>query len=85
MNITLLQFGRGCLGLLLLWLAMCGQAQAQTLDWQTAVAAAGDVQVQASTTDANSNVYLAGGFAGTATFGGTTLSTTNGQEVFVAK
>ncbi|GAB3745109.1 hypothetical protein GCM10027594_23730 [Hymenobacter agri] len=59
--------------------------QAQTLTWQTAIAAAGDVQVQASTTDGAGNVYLAGGFAGTATFGNTSFSTTNGREVFVAK
>ncbi|MCC3156283.1 T9SS type A sorting domain-containing protein [Hymenobacter sp. 15J16-1T3B] len=64
---------------------LAGAAQAQTPDWQTAVALAGDVQVQASTADANGNVYLAGGFAGIVTLGGTTLSTTNGQEIFVAK
>lgn len=84
MKFTLLLFRSGGLSLLLLWL-LAGPTQAQILDWQTAVAAAGDVQVQASTTDANGNVYLAGGFAGTATFGGTTLSTTNNQEIFVAK
>ncbi|MDO7849107.1 T9SS type A sorting domain-containing protein [Hymenobacter sp. M29] len=85
MTFTLPQCGRSGLLLLFLWLATAWQAQAQTPDWQAAVAAAGDVQVQASTTDGSGNVYLAGGFAGTATFGSITLSTTNTQELFVAK
>lgn len=70
---------------MLLWLLACRPALAQTPNWQAAVAAIGDVQVQASTNDGNGNVYLTGGFTGTATFGTTTLSTTNGQEIFVAK
>lgn len=61
-------------------------AHAQTPAWQAAVAAAGDVAVQATATDANGNVYLTGGFGGgTATFGTTTLRSANSQEVFVAK
>ncbi|MDQ2769983.1 MAG: T9SS type A sorting domain-containing protein, partial [Bacteroidota bacterium] len=69
---------------LLLWL-LARPTYAQTLAWQSAIAAAGDVQVQASTTDGVGNVYLAGGFAGTATFGSVTLTTTNPQEAFVAR
>ena len=76
--------GFGLLGLGVLWL-LAGSTHAQTLSWQSAVAAAGDVQVQASTTDGAGNVYLAGGFAGTATFGSVTLTTTNPQEAFIAR
>lgn len=62
------------------------RAHAQAPAWQTAVAAAGDVVVQAVATGANGDVYLTGGFGGgTATFGTTTLTTANSQEVFVAK
>ncbi|RAK67955.1 T9SS type A sorting domain-containing protein [Hymenobacter edaphi] len=64
---------------------LASAARAQTPDWQTAVALAGDVQVQATAADAAGNVYLAGGFAGTVVLGSTTLNTPNGQELFVAK
>lgn len=81
------RFTTRSLGLLaaLMFYLLGTSTQAQTLTWQSAVAAAGDVQVQASTTDGAGNVYLAGGFAGTATFGTTTLTTTNPQEAFVAR
>ena len=63
-------------GLLLLAVCLWGllaghRVVAQTLAWQTAVAAAGDVLVQATTTDAAGNILLTGGFSGTATFGST--------------
>jgi hypothetical protein len=74
----------GFLGILMLCL-LGSATHAQTLSWQSAIAAAGDVQVQASTTDGAGNVYLAGGFTGTAVFGTTTLTTTNAQEAFVAR
>ncbi|RZK62652.1 MAG: T9SS type A sorting domain-containing protein [Hymenobacter sp.] len=72
-------------GLLLLLLVLGGApAYAQVPTWQTAVAAVGTATVQATTTD-GSSIYLAGGFSGNAAFGSTTLSTTNTQELFVAK
>jgi hypothetical protein len=68
------------------WLLLGPSAQAQTPTWQTAVAAAGTVAVQATAaaTDGTS-IYLTGNFNGTATFGSTTLTTTAAQQVFVAK
>ncbi|MGI4875529.1 MAG: beta strand repeat-containing protein [Janthinobacterium lividum] len=71
--------------LLLVLLLLLGlRAQAQTPAWQTAVAAAGTATVQATATD-GSNIYLVGGFSGTATFGSTSITTANAQELFVAK
>ena len=69
-------------GLLLLAVCLWGllaghRVVAQTPAWQTAVAT-GDVLVQATTTDAAGNILLTGGFSGSATFGSTTLSATNG-------
>jgi len=62
------------------------RAQVPAPGWQAAVAAAGEVLVQATALDASGNVLLAGSFSsGTATFGSTVLSTTNSQELFVAK
>lgn len=68
------------------WLLLGPRAQAQTPTWQTAVAATGTVAVQATAaaTDGTS-IFLVGNFAGTATFGGTTLTTTASQQLFVAK
>ncbi|RZK61389.1 MAG: hypothetical protein EOO59_05190, partial [Hymenobacter sp.] len=73
--------------LLLLALLAGPRAWAQSAPtWQAAIAAAGDVQVQAVATDASGNVLLAGGFSGgTATFGTTSLSSPASQEAFVAK
>jgi hypothetical protein len=42
-------------------------------------------QVQATATDASGNVYVAGNFNGTVTFGATTLTTAGGFDTFIAK
>lgn len=64
-----------------------GHAQAPT--WQSAVAfsqaSTSASQVQATAVDANGNVYLAGGFLGTASFGAITLTSAGNRDVFVAK
>ena len=70
-------------GLLALLLANFS-AHAQAPAWQTAVAAAGTVSVQATDTD-GTNVYLTGNFSGTATFGSVTLTAAGAQEAFVAR
>jgi hypothetical protein len=75
----------GSLVLLVLWVAASTPVRAQSPTWQSVLAASGDVQVTASAPDGQGNVYIVGGFGGTAVFGTTTLSTTNSQEPFVAK
>lgn len=66
-------------------------AQAQAPAWQTAVTlgpsnssgvpSANNYTVQASTTDANGNVFLTGAFAGTINFGGTSLTSMGGLSM----
>lgn len=79
----------------LLFLLLLGPvARAQAPAWQTAVGlgpdnssgvpSANSYTVQASTADANGNVFLTGSFAGTVNFGGTSLTSSNG-EAYVAK
>ncbi|GAB3590120.1 hypothetical protein GCM10027345_44660 [Hymenobacter daeguensis] len=61
-------------------------ARAQAPTWQTAVAAAGNYSgANATAADANGNVYIAGFFFNTATFGSTTLTGVGQQDMFVAK
>lgn len=75
-------------GSLLLWLLTAEVAQAQTPDWQTAIAVNGGTTVTATTSDASGNIYLAGYFVGTLTLGNTTLMTSNTStdaDAFVAK
>jgi hypothetical protein len=77
---------------ILMWLAGPA-ARAQAPAWQSAVAiintqaVGSDTQITAGAIDAIGNVYVVGGFRGTATFGGTTLTSVNNayQDVFVAK
>jgi hypothetical protein len=73
--------------LLLLLAGPAAQAQAPT--WQTAVATSQAIgstsTVMATATDAAGNVYVAGAFTGTATFGGTTLISAGNYDLFVAK
>ncbi|MDO7852514.1 T9SS type A sorting domain-containing protein [Hymenobacter convexus] len=90
MNSSLpLLFRRGCCwiipGLLLLLLLLCaGNARAQAPTWQSAVAASG-AQVYAVAADAGGNVYLAGSFGSSATFGNITLTGGQQGDIFVAK
>lgn len=70
------------------WLLTGEAAQAQTPDWQTAIAVNGATTVTATTSDATGNIYLAGYFVGTLTLGSTTLTTSNTStdaDAFVAK
>ncbi|MGI4872658.1 MAG: hypothetical protein ACRYFX_15970 [Janthinobacterium lividum] len=79
--------------LLLLLLASCltlATAQAQTPSWQVATAgsttqASGPSQTMATAIDASGNVFVTGYFAGSVTFGGTTLTSAGGNDLFVAK
>lgn len=68
--------------LLLTWSA--GPARAQAPAWQWA-ASPGAGTCNATAVDAAGNVYVAGYFSGTATFGSTTLISTGGDDAFVAK
>jgi hypothetical protein len=77
----------------LLILASClalATAQAQTPSWQVATAgsstqANGTSQTMATAVDASGNVFVTGYFAGSVTFGSTTLTSTGGNDLFVAK
>ncbi|QIL77528.1 T9SS type A sorting domain-containing protein [Hymenobacter sp. HDW8] len=64
-------------------------AQAQTPTWQMAMAvsqaASSITSIRATATDANGNVFLVGNLYGTATFGGTTLTSAGNNDIFVAK
>jgi hypothetical protein len=64
-------------------------AHAQAPDWQRAIAPTTSPTnwsvVQETATDAAGNVYVAGSFSGTVTFGATTLTTAGGADAFVAK
>ena len=67
-----------------------GLARAQAPAWQTAALAgtAGGSPlnfVSRTLSDGNGNVYVAGAFGGTATFGATTLASAGGEDAFVAK
>ncbi|TDN38376.1 hypothetical protein A8B98_23750 [Hymenobacter sp. UV11] len=66
------------------------QSQAQAPAWQMAIAAGNQVfaynsVANVTTTDAVGNVYVAGSFSGTATFGSTTLVSAGTYDMFVAK
>ncbi|WP_046245561.1 hypothetical protein [Hymenobacter terrenus] len=64
------------------------RAQAQRPNWQTAMLLGGEksnIHVQATTADANGNVYIAGYFDETARFGSFSLTSAGGSDVFVAK
>ncbi len=72
------------------WLALLmtglwvGQARAQAPAWQSAVTP-GAGGGSSFAVDAAGNVYVTGGFDGTATFGTTTLTSAGGSDLFVAK
>ncbi|MDO7851202.1 T9SS type A sorting domain-containing protein [Hymenobacter convexus] len=76
--------------LFLLWLAGPA-ARAQAPAWQSATsfaptnAATYTSLITATATDAAGNVYVAGYFTGTATFGSTTLTSAGNSDVFVGK
>ncbi|RZL15788.1 MAG: T9SS type A sorting domain-containing protein [Hymenobacter sp.] len=75
---------------LLLALSSVGVAGAQTPSWRVATAgsttqASGTSQTMATAVDANGNVFVTGYFAGSVTFGSTTLSNAGGNDLFVAK
>ena len=72
-------------------LALAGPARAQAPAWQTAVLAGNGVNaasftsVTATATDAAGNVYVAGGFYGTVSFGGVSLTSAGNTDGYVAK
>jgi hypothetical protein len=75
---------------LLLALAPVGVVLAQAPSWRVATAgsptqAGGTSQTMATAVDANGNVLVAGYFAGSVTFGPTTLTSAGGNDLFVAK
>ncbi|MBH8567710.1 T9SS type A sorting domain-containing protein [Microvirga sp. STS02] len=82
--------GRALLLLLIVLLAS-GGTRAQVPVWQSAIAVtesasgANSSSVEAMATDASGNVYLAGKFIGTVSFGAFMLTSTRGESVFVAK
>lgn len=53
--------------------------------WARQAGGTGDEDCQSVALDASGNVYIAGLFAGTATFGPTSLASSGGQDVFAAK
>lgn len=69
-----------------LWLC-ASRAAAQAPTWQDAIAvgSTGATTVDASAPDASGNLYVAGTFRATATFGGTTLTSAGSTDVYVAK
>ena len=73
----------GCL------LLSAGVAHAQAPTWQTAIAlgtpAGNSSEVTTTAVDAMGNVYLAGYFTGTVSFGANTLTSAGSADVFVAK
>jgi len=73
-----------------LTLLLNGQAvRAQTPAWQTAILSTLDrgnqAGIDATTSDANGNVYVVGSFLGTIQIGSTTLTSVGSTDVFVAK
>lgn len=81
-------------GLLIAWrwiLTLCLllvglQSRSQVPDWQMAVASGGGNSLSyATAADASGNVYIAGQFSGTATFGSTSLTSAGSTDAFVAK
>jgi hypothetical protein len=71
---------------LLIMLVTVSNARAQAPIWQFVAPIGGSgTTVTATTTDAISNVYMAGNFSGTVSMGNSTLSAVGGQDVFVAK
>ena len=61
-------------------------AHAQAPAWQSVVSPGGGTSgVYATATDASGNIYTAGGFSGTVTFGSTTLTSAGARDLFVAK
>ena len=79
-----LRYFKWALGLLLL---VGPAARAQAPAWQAAVTpgGTGSFEVYASGTDASGNLYVAGGFSGTITFGTTTLTSAGQRDAYVAK
>ncbi|MGI4866496.1 MAG: hypothetical protein ACRYFZ_21415 [Janthinobacterium lividum] len=63
-----------------------GRGYAEAPAWQTATTAAGNATVAATTAATDgSGFYLVSSFSGSATFSTIVLTTTNTQEMFVAK
>lgn len=71
-----------------LLVCLVGRAQGQ-VNWSLAVAptaaAFTDSHIVANATDASGNVFVAGNFTGTITFGSVTLTSVGSQDMFVAK
>lgn len=77
-----------CAGILGAILALPSGLQAQT-SWQWAAVPAsgstGQSHVYAAVVESSGNVVVAGGFSGTMTLGGTTLTSAGGNDIFVAR
>lgn len=76
--------------LLALFLVLTGSvARAQAPAWQTAIACGQGPDsysaVSVTATDASGNVFVAGSFSGTASFGGINLTSVGSNDVFIAK
>lgn len=73
---------------LLLFLLHVSLTHAQAPAWQSALPVGlngNGVVVNAMTTDASNNVYVAGAFEGTVVFGNTTLTSAGATDIFIAK
>lgn len=69
----------------LLLSAFSASAQIPTTTWAKSAGGTGSDDAWSISHDALGNVYVTGGFNGTATFGSTTLTSTGGREMFIAK
>lgn len=70
---------------LLLLAYNCLTAQATGWDWAVSAGSSGTDRGWAVDRDAQGNVYICGEFSGTATFGGNTLTSLGGTDIFAAK
>ena len=86
-HVSSLWLGWPVAGLFLIMLWLAGPAaRAQAPAWQMATGAGGAYsKVTATTTDASGNVYSAGNFTGTISFGAISLTSTGGTDMFITK
>ncbi|WP_210516964.1 T9SS type A sorting domain-containing protein [Hymenobacter terricola] len=89
-HLSSLMRGGPAAGLLLTLLWLAGPAaRAQAPAWQMAVAVNQTLgtssEVQAMVADANGNVFVAGNFTGTTSFGNIDLTSVGGSDIFIAR